>query len=158
MKTKKDNPGVYIPPPLFYVAVFLLAIWLQSNFPIDKHIFESRWIRLLGIVILVIAAGVFLFRSLLQFLRSKNTVITALPAHSLQTSGIYSFTRNPMYLGLILVYIGITCFVGNWWNLILLPILMIIVQQYIIKREEQYLERRFGQEYLDYKRKVRRWI
>lgn len=158
MKTKKDHPGVYVPPPLFYVAVFFLAIWLQSIIPIDKSIFGTIWIRIIGTTVIAIAVVVLLFRSLLQFFRSGNTVITALPANSLQTTGIYSFTRNPMYLGLMLVYSGIACFLGNWWNFILLPILAMIVQEYIIRREERYLARKFGQEFLDYKKKVPRWI
>jgi protein-S-isoprenylcysteine O-methyltransferase Ste14 len=63
-----------------------------------------------------------------------------------------------MYVGLALVYLGISCLIGNWWDIILLSFLLLIVQEYIIKREEKYLECRFGQDYLNYKRKVRRWI
>ena len=63
-----------------------------------------------------------------------------------------------MYVGLAIVYLGITCFIGNWWNIIFLPLLFLIVQEYIIKREEKYLELEFGQQYDDYKRTVRRWL
>ena len=89
---------------------------------------------------------------------TKNTVILIKPASSLQITGIYGITRNPMYIGLAIVYLGITCFIGNWWNLILFPLLLIFVQEYIIKREEKYLEAEFGQEYEEYKNKVRRWL
>ena len=75
-----------------------------------------------------------------------------------RTTGIYGITRNPMYVGLAMVYLGITCFIGNWWNIILFPLLFLIVQEYIIKREEKYLEFEFGQQYDDYKRIVRRWL
>jgi protein-S-isoprenylcysteine O-methyltransferase Ste14 len=59
---------------------------------------------------------------------------------------------------LAIVYLAFTCFIGNWWNIILFPVLLLIIQEYIINREEKYLHRRFGQEYLDYKTKVRRWL
>jgi protein-S-isoprenylcysteine O-methyltransferase Ste14 len=63
-----------------------------------------------------------------------------------------------MYVGFAILYLGITCFIGNWWNIILFPLLIIIVQEYIIKREEQYLQLEFGHEYQVYKNKVRRWL
>ena len=63
-----------------------------------------------------------------------------------------------MYVGLAILYLGITCLIGNWWNVILFPLLFIIVQEYIIKREEKYLELEFGKEYNEYKKTVRRWL
>jgi protein-S-isoprenylcysteine O-methyltransferase Ste14 len=63
-----------------------------------------------------------------------------------------------MYVGLAIFYLGITCLVGNWWNVVLFPLLFMIVQEYIIKREEKYLELEFGKEYFDYKNSVRRWL
>lgn len=158
MAVKKDHPGVYIPPPLIYVAVFLMAVLLQSKIPIENSKFHQTFMKIIGVLLILIAVFFFLIRSLRQFFKTKNTVVTILPANSLQTSGIYAITRNPMYVGLAIVYLGITCFIGNWWNIILFPVLIIIVQEYIIKREEKYLARRFGQEYLDYKMKVRRWL
>jgi protein-S-isoprenylcysteine O-methyltransferase Ste14 len=63
-----------------------------------------------------------------------------------------------MYVGLLFVYLGITCFIGNWWNIILLPLLIFIMQAYVIKSEEKYLERAFGDEFIEYKKRVRRWL
>ena len=80
------------------------------------------------------------------------------PATSLQTTGIYSITRNPMYVGLLFVYIGLTFLIGNLWNFIFFPLLVIFIQEYIIKREEKYLQHEFGQEYEMYKQRVRRWL
>ena len=109
-------------------------------------------------IILIISALFFLVRSLKQFIQTKNTVILIKPATSLQTTGIYGITRNPMYVGLALVYLGITCLLGNCWNIILFPLPFLIFQEYIIKREEKYLEIEFGQTYIDYKKTVRRWL
>ena len=157
MKSKKDSPGVYIPPPFFYVLTFIIAIIIQRKFPIDNYLFQQEWLKITGIVFLVISLF-FLVRSLRQFFKSKNTLILIKPATSLQNNGIYGITRNPMYVGLSVVYLGLSCILGNWWNFILFPILVLIVQEYIIKREERYLEREFGQKYTDYRSKVRRWL
>jgi protein-S-isoprenylcysteine O-methyltransferase Ste14 len=157
MENKKDNPGVYVPPPIFYVLTFLAAVFIQKIIPINNSLFHLRFFKITGMFFLLIALF-FLIRSLKQFFQSKNTLITIRAASSLETAGIYNISRNPMYIGLAVVYLGVSCFIGNWWNIIFLPLLLLVVQEYIIKREEQYLERRFGQVYLDYKRKVRRWL
>src|SRR6478609_4734459 len=136
---KSKGPGVYIPPPLFYVLIFIASVLIQKQIPISDTLF-------------------FLVRSLRQFFLTKNTLILIKPATSLQTNGIYGITRNPMYVGLAIGYLGITCFIGNWWNIILFPLLLSIVQEYIIKREEKYLELEFGLDYEEYKKKVRRWL
>ncbi len=157
MKSKKDSPGVYIPPPLFYVLTFIIAIIIQKKIPINNFLFQREWLKISGIVFLVVSLF-FLVRSLRQFFQTSNTLILIKPATSLQTDGIYGITRNPMYVGLAIVYLGLSCLIGNWWNFILFPILVLIVQEYIIKSEERYLERAFKQEYADYKNKVHRWL
>jgi len=157
MQSQNDNPGVYIPPPLLYVATFFAATLIQRLLPLNKAFFYSASSKLLGSALVLIGL-VFTIPALQQFLRTKNTLVTIKPANSLQTTGIYSVSRNPMYINLLLLYTGMSFLIGNWWNLILLPLLILIVQEYVIKREEKYLERRFGQSYFDYKAKVRRWI
>lgn len=157
MENQKDNPGVYIPPPLFYVVLFLAALFLQKEFPINSGLFHTQGMKIMGIIFIVIAL-IFLIRSFRQFFKSKNTLITIRPANSLQTNGMFNITRNPMYLGLAIIYLGLTCLVGNWWNLIVFPFLLLLVQEYIIKKEEKYLDRRFGNEYAEYRHKVRRWL
>ncbi|MBS1745141.1 MAG: isoprenylcysteine carboxylmethyltransferase family protein [Bacteroidetes bacterium] len=157
MENKKDNPGVYIPPPLLYAAIFILAILMQKVLPLSKEFFYTTTSDIIGTVFILVSLF-FNFPALLQFLKSKNTLITVKPANTLQTSGIYSVSRNPMYISLLLIYTGLSFIIGNWWNLILLPVLIFIVQEYVIKKEEKYLGRRFGQEYAEYKSKVRRWL
>ena len=154
---KEDNPGVYIPPPLIYAGIFMAAVFLQKRFAIDVSVFRKPLTQVTGVIFLL-AALFFMVRSLWQFIQTRNTIIPIKPASSLNTTGIFHITRNPMYLGLILLYLSLTCLIGNWWNIILLPLLLLIVQQYVIKREEKYLARRFGQDYDDYRHAVRRWI
>jgi protein-S-isoprenylcysteine O-methyltransferase Ste14 len=154
---KTDSPGINFPPPLIYAVIFLAAVFIQRKISIDDHFFKSRMAPVIGILFILVALY-FSVRSMNQFIQTKNTIIPNKPAESLQTTGVYHSTRNPMYLSLMLVYLGLSCLVGNWWNVILLPLLLLIIQEYIIKKEEKYLFRRFGQEYTDYCRQVRRWL
>jgi protein-S-isoprenylcysteine O-methyltransferase Ste14 len=157
LKHEKDNPGVYVPPPLVYVAFFFIAVWMQNHFPLTETFVRKEVPTIAGFIFIIIALP-FLITSLRQFYLTKNTLVTIRPAASLQTRGIYRITRNPMYLALACIYLAITCFIGSWWNLILFPLLITVVQVYIIKREERYLTRRFGDSYLNYKKEVRRWL
>ena len=63
-----------------------------------------------------------------------------------------------MYMGLLILYSGIAMLEGNWWAFIFIPLIIIIVQSYVIRGEENYLQRAFGEEYNAYRKKVRRWI
>ena len=157
MENKKDHPGIYVPPPIVYVLTFLAAEFIQKKAPINDSLFHQLLTKIVGAGFLVIALF-FLLRSLRQFFLSKNTLVTIMPTNSLQTNGIYNITRNPMYIGLAILYLGISCLIGNWWNILLFPLLLLLIQEYMIKREEKYLERRFGQVYLDYRSRVRRWL
>lgn len=154
---KSKGPGVYIPPPFLYVVTFIAAVFIQKSVPIADAFFHLMAARIIGVCLLLVALF-FLFNSLRQFFRTKNTVILIKRATSLQATGIYAITRNPMYVGLAILYLGIACFIGNWWNVILFPLLLLVVQEYVIKSEERYLVHEFGAEYDAYKSKVRRWL
>jgi protein-S-isoprenylcysteine O-methyltransferase Ste14 len=159
MKNVKDNPGVFIPPPLFYVIIFLLSFILQGYFTIrSAFFFHSMIASIIGIIIFIAALMIFAVPAVRQFIKSRNTLIPFKPATSLQTNGIYSVSRNPMYTGLLFQYLGLALIFGNWWTLILFPVLIVLVQYLIILPEERYLMRAFGNSYSDYKNKVRRWI
>lgn len=140
MEKKKDSPGVYIPPPLFYVLTFLAAVFIQKKFFINASVFRLQFTKAVGILLLIISLF-FLVTSLRIFFHSKNTLILIKPASSLQTNGIYNISRNPMYVALALIYLGLTFLIGNWWNIILFPLLFLLIQEYVIKSEEKYLER-----------------
>lgn len=154
---KKDHPGVYIPPPIIYALIFFVAFLFQRFIPINRSLFQNDWIYFLGILFFLVALYL-MMRGVGKFIQTGNTLITMKPANSLQQTGVYKYTRNPMYFGMIFLYLGFTCFYGNWWHIILLPVLILIVQEYVIKREERYLEREFGQAYKEYRGRVRRWM
>jgi protein-S-isoprenylcysteine O-methyltransferase Ste14 len=101
---------------------------------------------------LLAASAIGLFR------RKQTSMITFRPASTLVTSGSYAFTRNPMYVSLVLLTIAFALFLNNWWTVLLLVPTLLIVQQFVIVPEERYLQRRFGAEYEAYTRRVRRWL
>ena len=127
---KKDNPGIFIPPPLIYAAIFFLSILMQKIIPINNSFFDSRNATIAGIVLFVIAL-LFILPALIKFAQSKNTLVTIKSATSLQTKGIYSLTRNPMYMGLLILYSGIAMLEGNWWTFIFIP-LIVYSEQFLI--------------------------
>lgn len=153
---KKDHAGVYIPPPLIFATVFIIGYFIQKTFVINNSFFTTDSIKMVGIAFFLIALFL-LYKSIWKFIATGTTLVTMKPSSSLQITGIYKFTRNPMYLGMVLSYLALTCFFGNWWH-IFLPFLIIIIEMYVIKREEKYLERHFGESYVDYKKKVRKWV
>ncbi|MDB5024772.1 MAG: isoprenylcysteine carboxylmethyltransferase family protein [Mucilaginibacter sp.] len=157
METKKKHPGVYIPPPVIYAAIFLLSLFLEKVFQLSVWFFKTQTATVLGYLFVALSLTL-VSPALLKFLKSGNTLITVKPANSLQTDGIYAVTRNPMYLGLLSLYTGIAFFTGNWWTIILIPLVVIIITGYVIKREEMYLHDAFGPDFTAYKIKVRRWI
>src|SRR5260221_14472918 len=157
MEAKIDNPGVFVPPPLFYAIIFFISILIQKFLPINSPIFTSIIFYVLGWLFLAIYF-IFALPAIIKFIKTKNTLITIKPAKSLQTAGIYFVTRNPMYLGLLFLYAGLGLLFGNLWTLILIPILIFIINTFVIKNEERYLERTFGESYTEYKTKTRRWI
>ena len=153
----QNHPGVYVPPPVIYAGFFFLSKLLQYLLPIKNVWFDTMAAHIAAWALIVLALLISL-PALFTFLISKNTLITIKPANSLQTTGIYSFTRNPMYLGLLLLYAGLAPLLGNWWTFILIPPLITVVTSYVIRNEEQYLHHKFKEEFGLYKSKVRRWI
>lgn len=158
MKEKVDSPGVFVPPPVILAALLLAGYFMQKAIPLADSFFSTLPAKILG-WLSMLAGLLFIIPSMRMFFKSKNTLATAMKStRSLQSTGIYGISRNPIYVSLLFLYMGIAFLFGNWWDIILAPALFFILQEYVVKREEKYLERRFGADYMDYKRKVRRWL
>ena len=80
------------------------------------------------------------------------------PVKHIATEGPFRYTRNPGYLSMAMIYTGIASLANALWAILLLPGALLVIQRGVIEREERYLERKFGEEYLRYKARVRRWI
>jgi len=90
--------------------------------------------------------------------KAGTPIRTDRPVPRLVTDGPYRYTRNPGYLGLAMFYAGIAVLRNALWAILLLPVVVYVIQREVIGREERYLERTFGEEYLVYKARVRRWV
>ena len=107
----------------------------------------------------LLLAGLALLASFNMAFQRKGTAVEPWkPTTAIVTTGPYRLTRNPAYLGMALIYAGIAVMSDAFWTLAPLPLVLLIIDRAVIAREERYLERKFGQEYLDYKRSVRRWL
>ena len=122
----------------------------------DTIVFKRKNLRLLSGILCLKP-----FRRLkkLSLSRRAGTAIPPWePSTALVTTGVYGLSRNPIYLGMILIYVGIAfVFAASWAFLLLLPVL-VALQIEVIRREETYLERRFGEAYRHYRQEVRRWL
>ena len=151
----QDNAGVIAPPPLIYAGALAVGLLLHRAFPVK---FLSRGVaRILGATLIGIA-GTVITSAVREMRRADTPVNPTEPTRALVVEGPFRFTRNPLYLSLTLLYAGIASFVNTLWAMLLLPVVLIVMNRGVIDREEQYLERKFGEEYVSYKERVRRWI
>ncbi|HKF13491.1 MAG TPA: isoprenylcysteine carboxylmethyltransferase family protein [Xanthobacteraceae bacterium] len=150
-----DAPDVKIIPPLVYLAGIVIGLLASIWMPAKVVPYSLAW-TVGGILV---ACGVVLTGSAaLKFKDARTTVRPDRAASSLVTAGPYKITRNPMYLGLAFVYLGIAVADQSVWALVLLPVVLAIIQRLAIEPEEAFLERRFGGAYINYKQRVSRWI
>jgi len=150
-----DNPGVIAPPPLIYAGALAIGLLANRLYPIA---FVPRGLsRVLGWP-LIVGGPVVGSLGLREMKRADTNVDPREPTTAIVTGGPYRFTRNPLYLSMTLIYAGITALANALPAALLLPFVLHIMRRGVIEREERYLERKFGDEYLDYKARVRRWI
>jgi protein-S-isoprenylcysteine O-methyltransferase Ste14 len=153
--TERDTAGVVAPPPLIYVAGLAVGFGLEALLPGTSVPALVQW----GLGGVLIVAGFALLVSFNRlFARSGTAVEPWKPTTAIVTSGPYRITRNPAYLGMALVYVGIALISDALWVLVPLPFVLAVIDRGVIAREERYLERKFGAEYLDYRTRVRRWV
>jgi protein-S-isoprenylcysteine O-methyltransferase Ste14 len=155
----RDTPGVIAPPPLIFLGFLIAGFVIDAiaSLPIQPAaISRLIWWIVAGVLIvlgvLLMAAGI------LNFTRASTPVPTRLPTTALVTSGIHGVTRNPIYVGMFLIYLGIAVAANNLWIALLVVPLALIIRYGVVAREEAYLEHKFGEGYRDYKARVRRWI
>jgi protein-S-isoprenylcysteine O-methyltransferase Ste14 len=152
------STGILTRPPLLYLAGLLLGLALDRVLPLPFDLpgtAPMQWMAGGGLILIgvaIMAAGIRNFSRAATPFRSNE------PVRALVTAGIHGWSRNPIYVGMFLVYIGIGIAAGSPWILILVLPLAITLHYGIVAREEAYLERHFGDAYRDYKARVRRWL
>lgn len=155
MESTKEHARIVVNPFLIYIVLGLGAAVLQSRLPLP--FIAASTARPLGAVILVVnmVIGLPAVRGMFAARTSPNP---SRPTTALVLSGPYRFTRNPMYLGLTLMYAGLAIFFRLTWGLALLPLVVWLITIWVIVPEETYLEHKFGAQYLSYKSRVSRWF
>lgn len=156
-ETPKDHPGVIAPPP-FIFAAFLAAGWGIDQWLGTGTISDTAlWQKALAVGLIVVGLGVEMWAGGL-FHKAGTNVIPYKPATALVTDGPYRFSRNPMYVGFALTYLGLAFGLNTPVAIALLLPCLVVMTWGVIGREERYLEGKFGQAYVDYKKRVRRWL
>jgi protein-S-isoprenylcysteine O-methyltransferase Ste14 len=152
---EQDKAGVVAPPPLIYSGALIFGLLLGRRSPI--RFLPRRMARGFGWPLL--SGGVLLagwFEHAMH--RAQTPASPYKPVEHIVTEGPFRYSRNPGYLSMTMIYMGIASLANTLWAVLLLPVALLVIQRGVIEREERYLERKFGEEYLSYKTQVRRWI
>jgi protein-S-isoprenylcysteine O-methyltransferase Ste14 len=146
-----------IPPPLYMLAFSCLMYFLNRYIPILVWLLPPE--NKIGLVIIFISVMLDLWSLILFFIaRTTPNPLTPDKTRSLVTTGLYRISRNPMYLGLLLMLIGWALYLGSVSPLLLLPLFVFTLNKMQIEPEERLLKEKFGEGYIKYQRRVRRWL
>jgi protein-S-isoprenylcysteine O-methyltransferase Ste14 len=155
MKSKEDSAHILAAPPFFFIIPLLIGLVTEYFYP--TKIFSTLASIIIGLLFSWASLPFFIL-SLKSFFKAKTTFDARNTTTTLVTTGIYKLSRNPAYLSLVLLYIGLSFLINSVWILILVVPAFYSIQKFCIEREEKYLEGKFGDRYLAYKKQVRRWI
>ena len=156
MDDTADTARVIIPPPLAWGLAIVAGLALKWLVPLPflPADLPTGWLGAI-VFVLALALGVW---AIVTMTRAGSNVPTNLPTTTIVESGPYRFTRNPIYLGMFLVLTGLAIAFDNLWLLVMLLPFALVIRYGVVAREEAYLERKFGDVYLDYRSRVRRWL
>lgn len=151
-----DRPRTLMLPPLPYAAAVLGGWWL------DRHVLAldlNAGPFSMALALALLGCGLALMGwTMLEFARHRTTVNPYAGASHLCVSGPFRFSRNPIYLADWLILAGLSLLLATWWPLLFAPLVWLSLRYWVIRHEEEHLEAKFGQEFRDYKTRVRRWI
>lgn len=160
-ENESGTASVVARPILCFPLALLIGLGLDHLLPLPQLIPRAGALHSIGAVAAgaMILSGVALFvAGVRNFTRAATPVPTNRPARVLVTGGVHRWSRNPIYLGLLLLYAGVGTAVRSPWIMVLLLPLAAFIRYGVVAREEVYLERRFGEAYREYKAHVRRWL
>jgi protein-S-isoprenylcysteine O-methyltransferase Ste14 len=152
-----DVAGVIALPPLIFLCFLVAATVLEAFVP-HPFLTAHALARYLASVALAAGGFVMIGMGTRRFVAAGTNIPPSLPTTALVVNGIYGRTRNPLYLGATLVYLGLSVAAGSLWAIVLVVPLLWVINVGVVAREERYLERKFGDAYRAYKARVRRWV
>jgi protein-S-isoprenylcysteine O-methyltransferase Ste14 len=162
----RDAPQVWVHPPVLFIILVLLGYGLDSLLPLSLEPrnwpWESQWpggdddiVFAVGCILIGLAL-IYVSDAVRRFLKARTSVPTFRPATALVTDGVYRYTRNPMYVAMILLYAAIGLLLKSLWYFVLLAPLIVVLRYGVVAKEEAYLEAKFGDDYRSYKERVKR--
>ena len=151
----EETAGVRVFPPLLFAAG--LGLGLAAGAVPQSSTYGTRARRLLGTLSIAIGAAA-IASAATQLKRAGSNVSPFAPTTALVTTGIFRFTRNPMYFGLTSIYLGVALITRSIPAFVTLPVTLALADRLVVDREERYLEARFGERYRNYKADVPRWF
>jgi len=151
----EDSAKVRFPPPLIVLGALLLGV--GAGRLAGLPMIEVAALRPIGVVIGALGAAI-VGSCLIGFVRAGNDPEPWKKDTALVTSGIYRFSRNPMYLGMVIVQLGVALFVQSIGALLSVPLAVLLIDRFVIAREEPHLLATFGEQYRAYRNRVRRWL
>ena len=152
---ESGSAGVVMRPPFLYGGGFIVVLVLRWLWPLPivgngGPLWAALALSIVGVAIVVLAA---------RTLRAAGTnVDPLLPTTAIVTAGPYRFSRNPIYVGLTLLYLGLALTFNTWWAVIVLVPILAIMHLGVVRREERYLEQKFGEPYRQFCSRVRRYL
>src|SRR5262249_27365884 len=153
----RDLASVIAPPPALYGGALLLALILNAFIPMSLTSCCRRLLWPTGV--LLIALGLMISAAVVWTLRRAGTPVSPRrPTTGIVRTGPYRYSRNPDYIGQTIIYVGAAVRAGIVWPFLLLPLVLLAIQRGVVRREERYLESKFGKEYCDYKARTPRWL
>jgi protein-S-isoprenylcysteine O-methyltransferase Ste14 len=154
---ENDHPGVIAHPPFIFLGGILIGAGFQRLWP--WTIFSTTGIGLRTIGILCLLGAAFVVASGAVLMKSAGTNVRPdRPTTAIIQRGPYRVSRNPLYMALTLAYLGLTIPINTWWCVLFLPPILLAMHFGVVLREEHYLERKFGDAYHNYCRRVRRYL
>jgi len=151
--TTQMQPPKILPPHYLLMALILMIATLWLNLP---DLFGDPW-HWSGAIFALAGLGVAGWAAR-QFSQAKTNIIPLSHSDALVVSGVFSYTRNPMYLGMLLLLFGVAVLVNNWLALLVLPVFYLLIRRLFIAREEVLMLTTFGEEYAAYCKTVGRWV
>ncbi len=150
------RPRAAVPPPLIFFGALVIGVVLNLLWPLP--IFAKAGIGDVLGLLAALGSGAFAFWAFRTMLRAGENPDPGEPTQSIVTEGPFARTRNPLYLSFAIFDLGVALLLNNLWIALVLVPLVVYIDLRIVRREERKLQRQFGDEYLNYKRSVRRWL
>ncbi|MDX1438609.1 MAG: isoprenylcysteine carboxylmethyltransferase family protein [Rubricoccaceae bacterium] len=158
MRDARDAPGIHVPPPVILAAGFLVGYGIHWLAPISFYPERLNPIAEVSGIVILIAGLLLSFWGFFTFVRARTGVLPGHAVKRLVTHGPYRLSRNPMYTGMCLIYLGVCLLLNLLWPVLLLPLSMWGLWKLVIEKEEAFLEDKYGSEYEAFRERTRRWL